>query len=175
MKLRSDFSLGKIKIKNFINLNEEEKEIVRKWRNNKDIRKFMYQKRIITKKEHIKFIESLKSDSKNFYWFVINEKNYLGVFYLNKVDLLNKHAYLGIYSNPELKGVGRILMKCLMYIAFKVAKLHTLKLEVIETNKNAIEFYKKHGFQEEGRLKEFVFRDGKWLDVIVMGRINENV
>jgi sialic acid synthase SpsE len=45
--------------------------------------------------------------------------------------------------------------------------------EVIETNERAISFYKKTGFSEEGRLKEFVFKDGRWLDVIVMGIIGE--
>jgi len=46
-----------------------------------------------------------------------------------------------------------------------------VKAEIIETNERAINFYKKSGFVKEGRLKEFVFKDGKWLDVIVMGII----
>ncbi|MCM8820304.1 MAG: hypothetical protein NC925_05880 [Candidatus Omnitrophica bacterium] len=36
-----------------------------------------------------------------------------------------------------------------------------------------MEFYKKHGFRKEGRLKEFVYREGKYLDVIVMGIVYE--
>jgi UDP-4-amino-4,6-dideoxy-N-acetyl-beta-L-altrosamine N-acetyltransferase len=44
----------------------------------------------------------------------------------------------------------------------------------METNERAINFYRKTGFSEEGRLKEFVFKDGKWLDVIVMGIIKRD-
>ncbi|MGB9874387.1 MAG: GNAT family N-acetyltransferase [Hydrogenobacter sp.] len=40
---------------------------------------------------------------------------------------------------------------------------------MIETNERAINFYKRMGFREEGRLREFVFKEGRWLDVIVMG------
>ncbi len=29
------------------------------------------------------------------------------------------------------------------------------------------------GFEEEGRLREFVFKDGRWKDVIVMGMIKK--
>ena len=97
---------------------------------------------------------------------------YIGVICLNRVDFINKNAYLGIYTNPELSGVGGLIMECLQKLAFDVAHLHTLKAEVIETNEWAIDFYKKSGFSEEGRLKEFVFKNGKWLGVIVMGIIN---
>lgn len=65
-------------------------------------------------------------------------------------------------------------MECLQGLAFDTAHLHTLKAEVIETNKRAINFYKKSGFSEEGRLKEFVFKDGKWQDVIVIGIIKRD-
>ncbi|MDW8097566.1 MAG: GNAT family N-acetyltransferase, partial [Aquificaceae bacterium] len=61
--------------------------------------------------------------------------------------------------------------KSAMALAFEVAKLHTLKLEVIEDNERAISFYKRMGFVEEGRLREFVFKEGRWKDVIVMGMV----
>jgi len=168
--LKKDFEIGDLLLINFINLNSVEKDLVRKWRNHKDVRKWMYQDHIISFEEHAVFIEKLKEENKNFYWLVKNKNGeYLGVIYLNKVDFLHKHAYLGIYSNPELKGVGKFLVQALKELAFKIAKFHTLKLEVIEANKHAIEFYKKQGFKKEGKLKEFVYKNGEWLDVIVMG------
>jgi UDP-4-amino-4,6-dideoxy-N-acetyl-beta-L-altrosamine N-acetyltransferase len=48
-------------------------------------------------------------------------------------------------------------------------KLHTLKLEVLENNERAINFFKKLGFKEEGRLREFVFKEDIWYDAIIMG------
>ncbi|MDO8488559.1 MAG: UDP-4-amino-4,6-dideoxy-N-acetyl-beta-L-altrosamine N-acetyltransferase, partial [Candidatus Omnitrophota bacterium] len=109
---------------------------------------------------------------KNFYWLAKHASNeYLGVIYLNEFDIRNKHAYLGIYTNPDSGFKGRMLMECLKWLSFNKAKLHTIKLEVIKKNKKALRFYKKSGFEIEGYLKEFIFRNKRWQDVIVMGLI----
>jgi len=172
--LQKDFDLEDVLLINFINLSSTEKDLVITWRNHRNVRKWMYQDHIISFKKHSKFIEKLKEENKNFYWLIKNKNaKYLGVIYLNKVDFIHRHAYLGIYSNPALKGVGKLLIQTLKELAFKFAKLHTLKLEVIETNEQAIKFYREHGFRKEGNLKEFVYKEGRWLDVLVMGIVNK--
>lgn len=171
--LKKNIKIKNFILKNFINLSSQEKKMVLNWRNNENVRKNCFSDRIITYKEHENFIRNLKKDKKNFYFLVVKGKEYIGVISLNKVDFYNKNAYLGIYTNPNLKGVGKYLMECLKEISFKKLNLHTLKLEVLETNKKAIEFYKKNGFKIEGKLKEFVCRNGGWIDVFIMGIINE--
>ena len=46
---------------NFINLNEEEVSLILEWRNNASIRRYMYNKDIISLENHISFVKSLKS------------------------------------------------------------------------------------------------------------------
>ena len=75
-------------------------------------------------------------------------------------------------QRKKIPGVGRILDSLAKNIAFDILNLHTLKLEVIEDNKVVINLHKKLGFKEEGRLKDFVYKDGKWKDVIIMGIMN---
>lgn len=173
-----DFELGDMTLVNFINISEKENEMIRNWRNSEGVRKWMYSDHVISKEEHLKFIEKLKQDKKNFYWLMKfkGKEDYYGVIYLNKVDLENRNAYLGIYSNQDgkTKRAGGLLLGALKKFAFNIINLHTLKLEVIEDNERAIKFYKKSGFNEEGRLKEFIFRNGKWHDVIVMGILNKD-
>jgi UDP-4-amino-4,6-dideoxy-N-acetyl-beta-L-altrosamine N-acetyltransferase len=135
----------------------------------------MYHTHIIQPDEHNQFIESLKTDSKNYYWLVIAyNTEYLGVINLNRIDEENRNAYLGIYANPDnqVKGKGTVLMQMLIHIAFTVLGLHTLKLEVLATNKIARAFYKKWGFVKDGALREFIFRDKKWIDSVIMGLKN---
>ncbi len=169
--LNKEFKLGRISFINFINLNKTEREMIRKWRNHKDIRKWMYSDRIISSRQHAYFIQSLKKDKKNFYWLVKNkESEYLGVVYLNRLDYINRNAHLGIYVNPfsHLHHCGSILMSSLLKLALKKLRLHKLMLEVIESNKRARSFYKKFCFVEEGRLREMVKRQNKWQDIFVM-------
>ena len=161
-------------MKNFINLNEQEKEMVRNWRNNDVIREWSYSEHIISVEEHNNFMMKLKEDSRNIYWLIKSKDEYKGVVYLARLDFNNKNGYFGIYSNPYLKGVGNLLEECLIKVAFDIACLHTLKLEVIEDNEKAIKLYKRFGFEKEGELKDFVFKNGKYKNAIIMGIINRN-
>lgn len=177
MFLKRNLIVGENKLTNFVNLKGLDSELVRKWRNNKAVRKWMYCDKIISFSEHRNYLKKLKGDQNKIYWLVKNKNlGYLGVISLVRVDRLNKNAYLGIYADPakENSGAGEELMKCLKNAAFKVMRLHTLKLEVLQSNRHAESFFKKAGFKIEGRLKEFVRKDGKWLDAVVMGLKNHD-
>ncbi|HEY9206263.1 MAG TPA: UDP-4-amino-4,6-dideoxy-N-acetyl-beta-L-altrosamine N-acetyltransferase [Candidatus Methanoperedens sp.] len=176
LDLKINFEMKKVKLINFINLTDEEKEMIRKWRNNKNIRKLMFSDHIISAEEHSNFIVKLKEDNKNFFWLVKNNEEPIGVISLNRTDFANKNAYLGLYVNPDYKvlGAGQILMGCIKKLAFDKINLHGLRLEVIDGNERAKNFFKKSGFTEEGRLKDFVIKDCRWQDVIVMGILNKN-
>lgn len=172
--INKDLDLGDYKLKNFINLSDDEIEMIRRWRNSENIRKWMYSEHLISKDEHRKFINSLKTSTDRAYWLVMKDNEYIGVIYFTNIKWDHRNAYFGIYANPEKKipGVGRILDSLAKNIAFDILNLHTLKLEVIEDNKVVINLHKKFGFKEEGRLKDFVYKNGKWKDVIIMGIIN---
>ena len=172
--LKKNITVGNLIMKNFINLDDKEKEIVRNWRNNDVIRKWSYSEHIISVEEHNNFMMKLKEDSRNIYWLAKSKDEYKGVIYLARLDFNNRNGYFGIYSNPYLKGVGNLLEECLIKVAFDIACLHTLKLEVIEDNEKALKLYKRFGFEKEGELKDFVFKNGKYKNVIIMGIINKN-
>lgn len=176
MILHGSFNICEFEVTNFIELSNDERRMVLDWRNHDNIRKWMYSDNIITEEEHLSFIDKLVTDNSRFYWIVKSKDEYFGTISFSKIDFKNKHAYLGIYSNPynTIKNKGHSLIQCIKKLAFEIADIHTLKLEVIENNEKAIQFYRKSGFNEEGRLKEFVFKDGKWHDVIIMGIINSS-
>jgi len=169
--LKKGLKIENVTLKNFISLSNEEMEIIRRIRNHPEVKKWMFSDHEITENEHQKFIEYLKKDKQNLYFLVLQDNLYLGVICLNRIDFKNRHAFLGLYSNPEkkIKNAGLIIGKTLLKLAFDHLKLHTLKLEVLENNQRAINFYKKLGFKEEGRLREFVFKEDIWYDAIIMG------
>ena len=55
---------------------------------------------------------------------------------------------------------------------FRTEKLHRVYLRVLASNVRAIHSYEKAGFILEGYLREDVFLDGKYRDLIWMGAIN---
>jgi UDP-4-amino-4,6-dideoxy-N-acetyl-beta-L-altrosamine N-acetyltransferase len=159
---------------NFTLLSLDVHKMILKWRNNDNVRKWVYNDDIITELQHFSFIESLKQDKTKLYYLVTGPQNYIGVISFTNISFKHRRATFGIYANPEEKidGAGKILNSLALEFAFNILNLHTLKLEVLETNLKAYNSYLKVGYQEEGRLRDYVYKDGKWLDVIVMGIIN---
>lgn len=171
-----NYNFGDIQALNFVSISSQEKEMIRQWRNDEKIRVWMFRPKIISIKEHDNFINKLIDDDQNLYWLVVNKSSneYYGVINLNNIDSINKNAYVGIYLNPEKikSGIGHIIFNLLKKIAFEKIKLHTLKLQVIENNHRAIKFYKKSGFIKEGLLKDYIIKNNSWVNVIIMGIIN---
>jgi UDP-4-amino-4,6-dideoxy-N-acetyl-beta-L-altrosamine N-acetyltransferase len=171
-ELKKNIKINELILINFISLSKKDKYKPKDWRNNEDIKKWMCNDHVITKKEHDVFINNLNMDNKNFYWIVKNIKEEkLGVIYLNNVDFNNKNAYLGLYKNPELNskeiGIGTQLLKIIVILVFKLLKFHTLRLEVLKDNKRAINLYEKFGFTKEGILKEEIFKDKIFENMVI--------
>ena len=141
--------LNKIELKDFIYLSNEEVMMVLDWRNNENIRKWMYDSDCIPKKNHLKFIESLKKNEMKKYFLVLREEKYIGVIYFINIDDGNSTEF-GLYSNPDIKipGIGRVLEKICIEYAFDILKVKKLKLEVFEDNKQVINLHRKFNFKE---------------------------
>lgn len=85
-----------------------------------------------------------------------------------------KHAgAIGICVRAEWqgKGVGAALMQAIIDLADNWLNLSRLELEVFADNAAAIHLYKRFGFEVEGTLRQHSFRDGRYVDSIVMGRL----
>lgn len=155
-------------IKSFLELTDEEKWRVLSWRNHTEIRTRMFSSHEISLEEHLSFLNQLKKDTNSLYWMVGDK----GVISLRRIDRKNGNAYLGIYKNPNCteKTASKDLMRNLLTITFDQLNLHTLKLEVFSDNSKAVNFYNKCGFNQEGRLREFIKRDeNTFADLILMG------
>ena len=85
-----------------------------------------------------------------------------------------RHAgRIGISVHHEFqgKGVGTALMAAGMDLADNWLNLTRLELEVYSDNEAAIHLYERFGFVYEGTLRQHAFRDGKYVDSNMMGRL----
>jgi putative acetyltransferase len=84
-----------------------------------------------------------------------------------------QHALsLGIMvaSHAQGQGVGRALMAALIDVADQWANAQRIELTVFVDNARAIALYRSLGFEEEGRLRGYAFRHGRYEDVLAMAR-----
>ncbi len=133
---------------NFIDLNMEEKKKILQWRNNPEVRRWMYRDSPIKPDEHLRFIDTLKNRKDRLYFLVKTKGKPIGVIDLTEIDNSKKSANFGIYADPALRGKGGVLMHTLIAYAFGKLKLQKLIAEVFIDNKKAIGLYKRFGFQE---------------------------
>ena len=75
-----------------------------------------------------------------------------------------------LYQN---KGFGTEAMELLLEYGFATVNLNRIELNVYDYNSRAIKLYKKLGFTEEGRRRQFVWIKGSYHDAIMMGMLAE--
>jgi putative acetyltransferase len=78
---------------------------------------------------------------------------------------------MAVRDDWQGKGVGTALMQAAIDLADKWLNLTRLELEVFVDNAAAIRLYEKFGFSIEGRLVDFAFRDGQYVDTYIMARL----
>jgi RimJ/RimL family protein N-acetyltransferase len=84
---------------------------------------------------------------------------------------------LGIDIKREFQGqgYGTEAIRWTLEWAFKVAGLHRVELYVLGWNERAKSLYERIGFQEEGRKREALWKDGRWWDEVYMGILQDEL
>jgi RimJ/RimL family protein N-acetyltransferase len=72
------------------------------------------------------------------------------------------------------RGLGTAAVKLLVRFAFEDLNVRRVYLHVFASNEPAIRAYEKAGFEEEGRMREAVYVDGQYVDVIIMALMKAN-
>jgi RimJ/RimL family protein N-acetyltransferase len=83
---------------------------------------------------------------------------------------LRKGQFAIMIGDRELwgKGLGTRVTEAVVSWAFEQLNLHKVTLQVLRNNERAIRIYELLGFQTEGILRDEQFREGKFIDLILM-------
>lgn len=110
-------------------------------------------------------------------WFAMEaDGEVIGHCELEEFDRTSRTCELGIVIGERdywNKGYGREAIGLLLDYAFRILNLHKVWLVVNGNNERAFRSYRAAGFVEEGRLRQHVWNDGKYIDFIVMGVLRE--
>jgi RimJ/RimL family protein N-acetyltransferase len=99
------------------------------------------------------------------------ENVHIGSIGLMKINQREQNAELGIMIGDKKQwgqGYGREAIKLLLPFGFANLNLHRIYLRVDATHPAAIRCYTNCGFVEEGRLRDAVFRQGRFEDQLIM-------
>jgi UDP-2,4-diacetamido-2,4,6-trideoxy-beta-L-altropyranose hydrolase/UDP-4-amino-4,6-dideoxy-N-acetyl-beta-L-altrosamine N-acetyltransferase len=139
---------GEVELYNYVNLNKVDKMSALSMRNHPEIKKWMLDHDSILSTTHFEFIKSLEGKMDRRYFLVKQKNNIIGSINFSEIDL-HSSVEFGIYTNPflQLRGAGRLLEAVASQYAFIELNVNKIKLKVFSTNKKAIHFYNKCGFE----------------------------
>lgn len=154
-------------------LEESDLEIINRWRNNPELIRnlgapFRYINYEVDKYWYNNYI---KNRSTTIRCSIVNESDdIVGLISLASINQLNQsadlHIMIGEASNQS-KGIGTFAVKEILNHAFNNLNLNRVQLQVLEYNKKAIGLYEKLGFKVEGRRRQTVYKDGRFVDMIM--------
>ncbi len=64
-------------------------------------------------------------------------------------------------------------MRLMLKHGFETLNFHRIFLRVFENNVRGIKAYEHAGFQHEGRMRQAIFQDGRYYDVLLMSVLSE--
>ncbi len=121
--------------------------------------------------------KGFRDDETNFLIRTLEEDRPIGFVTMGGVPKNHGDTWLAIGIGVRRfwgKGYGEDAMRVAMRYAFEELNLFRVSLNVIGYNERAIRLYKKIGFVEEGREREFCHRDGQRYDLVYMGLLHSD-
>jgi len=171
--------MKEIKFENILRVNDKIKEKIRQWRNKEEIRKYMLNQHIITKEEHLNWLESLKNRNDWKFWVVFVEERPIGSVYLQNIDFKNLTSEWGFYIGEDDfkgKGLGKYILFKLLKFYFEEMKYEVLFTKVLSDNIAALNIYRKFKFkmisdflnnQRKVEILKFTKKDwSKWKEML---------
>jgi L-amino acid N-acyltransferase YncA len=132
----------------------------------------------VSKEEEIDFLSKVLSrleKGEMFYLVAEADGKVVAVSEISKRGGYEKHVgVIGIAIRKGFRdlGIGTEIMKTLVEEAQKMG-LKVLTLSAFATNKPAIHVYEKVGFVQTGTILKKRFKEGKYIDEIIMTRLME--
>lgn len=161
-----------IDFEDILNVSDNLVELVRNWRNSTYISQYMITNHTITKEEHRRWIEHLKTKKNSKVWILKYNRKPVGLVSLSDIDYLKKTTEWGFYIADESlrgKGIGSQVLYKLMEYVFDEMNFHKMSTMVLANNLVAIHLYEKFYFRKEGVLPKQLVRKDKRIDVFFMG------
>ena len=100
----------------------------------------------------------------------------LGHVGLYDIDTRLRKAEFAIligYPKRWDQGLGTEVSEAVLRWAFDQANLHKVSLRVLADNPRAIHIYERLGFTRDGVLRDEQFRDGRFVDIVIMSLLED--
>ncbi len=157
-------------------IRESDSEKLFAWINDEELVRFSYYFRPVSEMEHKKWFYSIFDRTDQVLFGVEDSEKTLliGTCGLFGLDYISRRAEMRIKLGDKAywgSGAGTEAVVQLVEFGFKDLNLNRIWLKVMGDNDRALKSYQKAGFKVEGKLRQDMFIDSQYKDVVIMGRL----
>lgn len=159
-------------------ITKDDTSLILKWRNSEFVKNNFVIREQFTEEGQKKWMDDVIAKGKAVQYIILNDNLPIGSVYIRDIDHIHKNGEFGIFIGEKEalgKGLGFLATKKILKIAFERLHLHRVYLRVFPDNISAIKSYEKAGFVKEGLLKDTVFVDGEFKDMLLMAIIERSM
>ena len=141
------------------------------WRMSPDVAQYSYTNPILDKAKQEKWYKNIQNDKHCKYWMIMADNTDIGIVGLTDIDNNNKRCALAWYIGDGRyrgRGIGKTVQLNVLKYVFNNLNFNRFYSEVLSINRNAINLHLKCGLEIEGTMKEHIFKNGEFYDVVIM-------
>lgn len=164
-----------IRFTNILDVDKQLKEKVRQWRNKEEIRKFMLTQHIISREEHLKWLENLSKNEGQKFWIIFVDDVPIGSVYLQNINYKALNSEWGFYIGEDTylgKGLAGLIIYKMLTIFFEEMKFDTLLTRALSNNTRALNLYRKFRFvdithsvgNDSNKIVTMRFTRNEWIE-----------
>jgi [ribosomal protein S5]-alanine N-acetyltransferase len=120
--------------------------------------------------EELEWLRGRAADRNSILWVIEQEGRVVGTTGLEGIDWMNQNASTGTLIGDKSvwgRGIAGEMMRRRADFAFTELPLRKLRSSFIEGNEASRRAQLGAGYREVGRLRQEVWREGRWLDLIL--------
>lgn len=159
-------------------ITEEDTDFIVAWRNSDSVRPYFIYQKPFTREGHLQWLRDM-IDAGRGYQFIVCKNNTdepIGCTYLRDYDRENNKIEYGVFlGSEELKGrgIGTEILQLTLQFAFHALKVNKVFARAFSDNQASIRCFLKGGFQKEAYLREEVYVNGEYRDVVFLSILNK--
>lgn len=144
-----------------------------RWLNDPEVIRYLVIYAPLSMPDEEAWYEAIRADDSQMVFAIETEAGqHIGNLGLMHINWKDRTAELGIVIGDKSqwgKGYAQDAIETLLGFAFGEMNLHRIYLRVYADHAPAINSYRRCGFIEEGRLREDIYAEGGYHDMLIMG------
>ena len=155
-------------------IEKEDIELIRNWRNSKDVNQFFQFRGYISKAQQKKWFKKVSTSGRDYFFLIIVDGEPIGLTEIKNIDWDRREGETGIFIAKDEYKNALVSFEASYLIGrhfFETLNLLKAKIEILESNQRALRYNKALGFKEFGKREETI--DGEICKVVLL-EISQN-